>query len=418
MRHYIALYLAITIFTVPWFATTYPEKTRQLVSWIDSIGDQMAAVIVHNPRTISGLQQKYAGVSKNGSTAKIRILLMPGHEPNYGGAEYREMKERDMNVDLTDQLATFLSANDRYQVIVARGKQEWNPIFDNYFKKEWDNIIEWQKSHREESIRRIATSGPLPPPKIYHNKAPDNVAYRLYGLTKWSNENEVDIAIHVHFNDYPGHQRSAPGEYTGFSIYSPEKQYANGTTTRAISETIFRRLAKYNPVSDLPGESDGIIEERELIAVGANDTADAASLLIEYGYIYEPQFVSSDMYKTAISDLAFQTYLGLEDFFNPRGSSSLAAVYDTLVLPYTWRSTISENANQVKDVYALQTALSADGVYPPKDKTKNDCPRTGKIGPCTKAAIKIFQEKYNIEENGIGEKTIGELNRRYSGVKL
>jgi N-acetylmuramoyl-L-alanine amidase len=415
MRHYIGLALLVTIFTVPWAATTYPQETSRFVSWVQLVGDQVAAVIVHNPRTVAGLQQKYASDPAKG-TSKIRILLVPGHEPGYGGAEYASLKERHMTVDVADQLATFLSANTKYEVVVARDKQEWNPVFQTYFQKEWDNIIQWQKDHRQESLRKVDTTPSLPAPKVLHNKAPNDVAYRLYGMTKWSNENAIDIAIHIHFNDYPGHSYNAPGEYTGFAIYSPEKQYANGTTTRAIAQTIFKRLSRYNPVSDLPVESDGIIEERELIAVGANDTADAASLLIEYGYIYEPQFTNSDAYSLAIKDLAFQTYLGLEDFFNPRGASSLAAVYDTLVLPHTWRGAMSETVGQTKDIYALQTALLMDGVYPPKDKSKNDCPRTGKIGPCTKTSIEAFQKKYGIEEKGVGEKTIQMLNKKYSGV--
>jgi N-acetylmuramoyl-L-alanine amidase len=417
MRHYVALALLVTVFTVPWAATTFPEQTARFVSWAYQVGDQVAAVIVHNPRTVAGLQQKYAIDAGKGAT-KIRILLVPGHEPGFGGAEYGSMRERNMTVDLADELATFLSTNNKYQVLVARDKDQWNPVFQTYFKQEWDNIIAWQKDHRQESLRKVESSAPLPAPKVLHNRAPNDVAYRLYGLTKWSNENNIDIAIHIHFNDYPGHSQSGPGEYTGFAIYSPEKQYANSTTTRAIARTIFRRLNRYNPVSDLPAESDGIIEERELIAVGANDTADAASLLVEYGYIYEPQFTNQDAYKMAIKDLAFQTYLGLEDFFNPQGSSSLAAVYDTLVLPHTWRGALSETANQTQDVYALQTALLVDGVYPPKDKSKNDCPRTGRIGPCTKTSVEAFQKKYGIDESGVGQKTIEVLNKYYSGAAL
>lgn len=417
MRYYVALSLAVTIFMAPWLATQYPDQADRIAVWLHGIGDQVAAVVTHNPRTIVGLQQKYTIDAENGK-AKIRILLVPGHEPGYGGAEYGSLKEREMTVDLAEELGTFLSANTKYQVVIARDQQNWSPTFADYFKTQWNNIISWQKDHRQESLRKVANSAPLPPPKVYHNSAPNDVAYRLYGMTKWSNENNIDIAIHVHFNDYPGHPYLTPGKYSGFAIYSPEKQYSNSTTTRAVARAIFNRLSRYNPVSDFPGESEGIIDERELIAIGANDTADAASLLVEYGYIYETQFTDSAAYKTAIKDLAFQTYLGLEDFFNPRGSSSLAAVYDTLALPHTWGPTFSEKNNKSPDVFALQTALLVDGLYPPKDKTKNDCPRTGKIGPCTQAAIESFQKKYGIDEKGIGEKTVKELNRRFSGKAL
>ena len=371
MRHYIALALLVTIFTAPWLATTFPEQADYVFAWMKYVGDQVAAVVAHNPRTIDELQKKYASSTPR-KPHKIRVLIVPGHEPDYGG---------------------------------------------EYFDRELDDIIVWQKAHKEESLRRVVTNQTSSSPKVYHNSAPDSVAYRLYGLTKWSNENAVDIAIHIHFNDYPGHGR-IPGKYAGFAIYTPEAQYANSTTTRALSETMFKRLSKYNPVSNLPVESDGIIEERELIAIGANNTADAASALIEYGYMYEPQFLNIDTRGLAIKDLAFQTYLGLEDFFNPRGVRSLAATYDTLVLPYIWRRILPETSRELRDIYALQTALQVEGVYPPQGKDQYDCPRTGKIGPCTKSSVEVFQKKYGIEENGVGEKTIGELNRLYSGRSL
>jgi peptidoglycan hydrolase-like protein with peptidoglycan-binding domain len=68
------------------------------------------------------------------------------------------------------------------------------------------------------------------------------------------------------------------------------------------------------------------------------------------------------------------------------------------------------------DVLALQTAMLIDGVYPGAGKTKNDCPRTGKLGPCTLSALNTFQKKYGIkgEEGMVGEKTKKILNTKYS----
>ncbi|MEK7641968.1 MAG: N-acetylmuramoyl-L-alanine amidase [Patescibacteria group bacterium] len=415
MRHYIAIAILISFFLTPWLATQFPEQAARILASIQDVGGQLAAVVTRNPRTVAQLQQKYSIDAERG-TAKIRILLMPGHEPSYGGAEFGSLKERDLTVQLADELAKFLRNNSKYEVIVPRTQTAWDPTFQTYFKDQWNSIVEWQKAHKEESLRRVAQFSHTDfVPKVQHNAAPNDVAYRLYGITKWSNEHGVDIAIHIHFNDYPGHGWKVPGEYSGFSIYVPEAQYTNSTTTRAVAETIFKRLGKYNAVSDLAGESTGIVDERELIAIGANDTADAASLLIEYAYIYEPQIVDPESRPLAIRDLAYQTYLGLEDFFNPGKTTMAASAYDTLVLPYTWNGAIAENARASQDVYALQTALLVDGVYPPSNKSKNDCPRTGKIGPCTKEAIKAFQGKYGLERTGsVGPKTVEKLNGLYS----
>ncbi len=112
--------------------------------------------------------------------------------------------------------------------------------------------------------------------------------------------------------------------------------------------------------------------------------------------------------------MAFQTYLGLQDFFGSGNDVSLA--YDTLMLPYEWNKNISAESGGKDDVLALQSALIIDGLYPGNGKTKNDCPRSGKVGPCTLGAIEAFQKKYGIKgENGIvGEKTRSELNSRFS----
>lgn len=416
MRHYIAVAVAISFFAIPWVADRFPEQRDILVMQLRGWGSQLAAVITHNPRTVPELHRKYAAVTPSVPTAsKVRVLVMPGHEPGYGGAEYRDLKERELTVQLSRYLEAFLRGNGKYEVIVPRDETAWAPEFQTYFKEKWDEIVEWQKAHKEEALRRVAEFGKSAAPKVHHNAAPSNVAYRLYGITKWSNENAVDIAIHVHFNDYPGHAYNQPGKYSGFSIYVPEGQYLNSTTTRAVAEAVFKRLSRYNPVSDLPGESGGIVDESELIAVGANNTADAASMLIEYAYIYEPLLADAQTRDLFLRDLAYQTYLGIEDFFNPGGTRA-AVVYDTMMLPYTWNQPLTDEARAaLQDVFALQTALIVDGVYPPQGKSKNDCPRTGKIGSCTRESVKVFQAKHGIETTGtVGPLTVEKLNSLYS----
>jgi N-acetylmuramoyl-L-alanine amidase len=381
---------------------------------IENISSQLAAVIVsHNPKTIADIQSDYSAtaISQN----KVRILIVPGHQPDYGGAEYMshygDIKERDLVVELAQDLQTFLDGNNRYQVIVARDTESWNPIFTDYFKTEWNDIIDWENAYKQQFSAMVA-DGSLTLPKVIIDHAtstPDGII-QLYGMTKWANENNIDIEIHVHFNDYVGHG-DKHGKYTGFAIYVPAAQYDNSTTTHAIADDVFKRLARYNPVSDLQGESTGIVDDPELIAVGANNTADAASMLIEYSYIYEPQLDNPATRDVFIKDLAFQTYLGLQDFFDPNNVISVAGSFDTLLLPHTWIETGASSTQ----IFALQTALLDDGDYPPSGKSLNNCPRTGTFGACTTAALQTFQQKYNISgENGIiGPKTIHVLNEKF-----
>ena len=285
MRNYLGALIAVLLLGIPWFAIMYPDQLRTMLVTVSDVEDQLASVILsHNPKTIVDIQLKYSTVSTYGSSAKkVRILIVPGHEPGYGGAEFGSLKERDLTVELGKDLQQFLQGNSHYETYITRDDQAWDPTFATYFKNDWNDIIAWTKAYKQE-MSHLISIGTMKQdvPTVVHNNAPTDVAYRLYGITKWANENDIDITIHIHFNDYRGHPNGVPGEYSGFAIYVPEKQYSNSTTTDAIALSIFKRLIKYNPVSDLPGESTGIVEEPDLIAIGADNTSNAASMLIEY----------------------------------------------------------------------------------------------------------------------------------------
>ena len=414
------------IFGVPAVSSRFAPEVDYIARLFGEATNQLAAVILsHNSKSVADIQSHYdsslspvVSVTTFNSIVptKVRILIVPGHEPDYGGAEYESLKERNMTVELAQDLSSFLNSDSHYQTFITRDTQEWSPDFAAYFKNNWNDIVAWEKASFQDVAHRISIgSSTKTVPAVVHRRVPNEVATRLYGITKWANENDIDITIHIHFNDSPDHPGTAMGTHTGFTIYIPEHQYTNGTSSRAVAETIFKRLSKYNPVSDLKGESAGLVEDQDLIAIGANDTASAASVLIEYGYIYEPQFVSDDTRSLALKDLAYQTYLGLQDFFIASSSTALDQAYDTVALPHSWIRVISGKNTQNADVFALQTALFADGEYPPATKSLSDCPRTGSFGACTREALQVFQKKYGIvnEKNAVGEKTLQLLNQNY-----
>jgi N-acetylmuramoyl-L-alanine amidase len=409
------------LFGVPAVFSRLGPQVAYVADFFNKGFDQVAAVILsHAPKSVADIQARYAPtivpVAAVGSQAlppKVRILVVPGHEPDYGGAEYRDLKERDMAVELAQDLKGFLDGNAHFQTFITRDSQGWTSLFNDYFKADWQDIIAWQKASALDMAHRISTGATSKPVRIvYHNRVPDDVAYRLYGINKWADENDIDITIHIHFNDDPTRPADGPGSHSGFAIYIPEHQYANSTTSKVVAQAIFKRLAKYNPVSDLNGEANGIVEEPDLIAVGAHDTSNGATMLIEYAYIYEPQFAEAGTRDLALKDLAYQTYLGLEDFFDDHSSSSIVESYDSLALPHDWTQSLSKKNTQNGDVFALQTALLLDGLYPPSNKNLTDCPRTGKLGPCTLQAVTDFQKKYDIpdEKNVVGPKTLQVLN--------
>jgi N-acetylmuramoyl-L-alanine amidase len=427
VKYYLLTILALMLFAVPAVSSRFGTQVDEVASLFTRATNQLAAVIIsHNPKTIADLQTDYTSSNMlsfasttpvdEPTVQKVRILLVPGHEPGYGGAEFGSLKERNMTVELAKDLQNFLSGDDHFQIFVTRDNSEWLPPFADYFKNNWQSIIDWEKASVQDMAHQIGSSANTQPiPTVYHNKAPENVALRLYGITKWANENDIDITIHIHFNDDREHPRGVPGDHSGFAIYIPEQQYANSTTSRAVAETIYNRLEKYNPVSNLLGESAGVVEDPDLIAIGAHNTANSASMLIEYAYIYEQQFVDADTRNLAIKDMAYQTYLGLEDFFNPQKSVATGQAYNTVALPYKWIHPITIDNVQNVDVFALQSALISDGDYPPGSKDMSECPRSGKFGPCTREAVDSFQKKYNItgESGMVGEKTLQILNKLF-----
>lgn len=386
-----------------------------------------AAAFFSQGVTVAQLQQKYNEVPA--TNRKVRILIMPGHEPYFGGAEFivgsgnarRVLREREMNVALTREIVTLLRSNPRYEVIVPRDDEDWAPDFLDYFRTNWLEIKAFTSSQKKQmaqfmntgQVRKLETG-------IIHNRAPDDMATRLFGINKWANENGVDLAIHVHMNDYNRKNAKAAGEYSGFTIYVPDGQYSNSSTTKVVADSIFKRLSKYNAVSDLPKESVGVVEEQDLIAIGNANSSDAPSMLIEYGYIYEGQFQDVESRSLVFRDLALGTYLGIQDFF---GEDDVVVKKggDSAFLPYSWvanfsKKTAIDTMKEKEDVLALQTALISAGFYPPAGETKNSCPRGPRFGACTSAALAAFQEKYGItgEKDVVGEKTREKLNELYS----
>ena len=375
-------------------------KNRASVFFIDSI-------------TEKSLLEDFAK-AKSGQ-GKIKILIVPGHDNKLGGTKFNGVREYELNIELAENLTKMLRKEPGFEVTLTRNKYNYNENIQKYISKNYQEIKTFRAKHKD-IMDSLVRSGLVDTRKgVEHNNAPTKTAIRLYGINKWANENNFDIVLHIHFNDYPGRKYNKPGKYSGITVYIPEKQFSNAKASKALAKTVFKRLIRYSASSDLPIENTGIVEDQELIAVGSYNTLDPAVLLVEYGYIYEPQITNPKTRTLAIKELATQTYFGVLDFFNttkPQKESS----YDTATLPYSWNNNLKKGFRGDKDVFALQTALASQKLYPPKTKSKNDCPINGNFGPCTARAVINFQKKYNIKPASgfVGPITRSKLNEFYS----
>ena len=352
--------------------------------------------------TPASLKTKY-------ESKQLRVLLVPGHDNDYGGTEFNGLREADLNLQLAEKLYQFLTRDDHFQVLTTRDFQTGQYVGDiaTYFITEREGINGFQQELKN-SFNQLMNSGQVTAPseQVQHNFAPGEVALRLYGLNKWANEQQIDLMIHIHFNDYPRASARRGGQYSGFAIYVPEKQYPNGAASIDLARTVSNYLAYSLAVSDLPIENAGVVEDQELIAVGARASREGASILVEYGYIYESPWHYPETREVMLEELAWQTYRGLKSYFDPA-----VVVDDTLLLPYPLTGELGEGLRGKRNVSVLQKALQRAGFYPPIGRTMNGCPINGNFGPCVAAAVRAFQSTNQIPATGyVGPLTLKKIN--------
>jgi|GEM_PF-619660 len=360
------------------------------------------------------LASRYAEALAGGE--KVRILIMPGHEPDFGGAEFKGFYEREFVVDIAEKLATELRTDPNFEVFVARGSQGWNDDLSYYFDKQGKKIERFVDTHKE-AMEKLEKKGRIKEneEQAAHNEARSDVALRLYGVNKWANENDIDLVLHLHLNDELGHATNEPGVHAGTALYVPDSIYGNAVASKAIAEPIFSRLLTTNATSTFGLETKGIVEDRDLIAVGAFNTAEMPSVLIEYGYIYEPRITGEGARTEVFADYAYQTALGVKDFFGSAGRPQ----FGTKVLPYQFTSdvlatTTASSTPNTRGMYALQAALHDRGFYPGTEASLGICPVSGLTNECMNTAVKAFQASKGIEQTGtLGAQTRAALNGAY-----
>lgn len=248
---------------------------------------------------------------------RVRVLIVPGHEPDSEGAVYLDRKERDLVVVIAKKLADLLSEDERVEVLVVRNENDFNQPLREYFDTHADEIRAWQ-SDMKESYKSIVEKGIIEDVKeIEHNNASADASLHLHGINKWSNENNVDLVVHLHVNDDVRKNRKKPGKYSGFSLYVPEKQFDNAEESMRLAEHMKVALSENFGTSTLKVEEKTIIESQDLIAVGKYNSLKVPATLIEYGYIYEPMFEKEIFERETAALMAEKTYRAIETYLFP-----------------------------------------------------------------------------------------------------
>lgn len=253
------------------------------------------------------------------ANAPIKILLVPGHDNKVWGAQYGSLKEADMNLTLATQLFNILNKDNRFQVFITRDKSGYTKEFADYFAKHQLEIATFKLNAKQAMKDKIAQGAFIKKSGAPHHSISEIISLKLYGITKWADENKIDAIIHIHFNDYPRKKKLTIGKYRGFTIYVPDKQMANAKASTILAKSIFAELHKKYSTSTFKQEKGGLIPDQKLIALGANDTlmSTVRSVLIEYGYIYEKKFRTSSTRQEAYKTMAELTAKGVTKYFYP-----------------------------------------------------------------------------------------------------
>lgn len=245
--------------------------------------------------------------SKPETPQKIKILLVPGHEPNAGGAdEFKAIKERNLNLQLSEILKNNLSNNPDIEIITARDTNGWNPDLKNYVETNKTQIMDWVASMRKIMLEKV-NSGEMKliNPGMKHNVATSNAVLYLYGTNKWIEENNIDLVLHIHFNSNP--KINGKPNFSGYCMYVPFNQYENASSSRVFANYLNEEISKIQTPSTMLQEKNLIIEDQALIATGNYNTLKIPSVLVEYAYMYEKIMTSTSTRNAFIEKAASST---------------------------------------------------------------------------------------------------------------
>jgi N-acetylmuramoyl-L-alanine amidase len=263
----------------------------------------------------------------------VKVLIVPGHDNENYGAEFLKypgakkgekgnIKEADLTLKVALSLYEKFSASEQIdEVYLLRDENGYVPEFTNYFNENKSEIEKFRDFYKKFTKNKSDFNNEKYLNEIVQLSASENTSLILHGTNRWANENNIDVILHLHFNDYADRGDYA-GKYSGFSIYIPQSGFGNYQYSKDVAEAISKELQKNNDFipSNLKTEKGTVIEDSDLIAIGSNDSLNSAAVLIEYGYIYEKQF-RSDEAETVLENLADKTYNAFLEFLS---NSSLA----------------------------------------------------------------------------------------------
>lgn len=254
------------------------------------------------------------------SSQAFNVLIVPGHDNEFSGAAFKKMREADMTLTLAYVIAKKLRKIPEMKVTVARNSNgNYNKALTEYFIKDPKAISDFISEKKEESqIVKQNESLQIAKPSVPHANANTKVAYKLFAINKWANEQDFDIVLHIHFNDNYPRKNNVRGAYSGYTIYRPGSGFHNEKVSEDFAEKIGKEMGLVMNPSTMPFESmnanrNGVVADNKLIALGVHGTSSIPTVLVEYGYIYESLFGGKNQ-KSIFNTFADKTVSGIIEY--------------------------------------------------------------------------------------------------------
>lgn len=299
--------VALCIFVFAWTSDNFEYFS------FDDMRRAVAGVFFVDSITAEELKEAYAKALRG--EGKVKVLIVPGHDNESWGTEYNGVREADLTVAAGEALAAQFAKNSAYDATLLRGKNGYLSAFEEYLAEN-EAAVRAEVVAKKKIMKDLLAAGSVERlDGVLHNKAALGVVLRLYAINQWANENDFQLVLHLHFNDFGGRTRQNMNQYSGFALYIPDGQYSNAKASYAVAESLFAELSSIFQKSNLPKENAGIVPDQSLIAIGAYNTLNAASILVEYAYIYEAHLRTPVGRKASIERYADLTFRGVERFF-------------------------------------------------------------------------------------------------------
>ncbi len=152
-----------------------------------SLASVFSSLLFQEKVTPQMLTEKY-------NRGDIKILVVPGHDNDSYGAQYRGLTEANINAELGQYLYDFLRTDPKFEAYVTRkGTGEINDWISEYLNKESAEISDFRKEVKSATKTALKSGEIVRNVKVHHNPAADNTSLNLYGINKWANDLNIYI---------------------------------------------------------------------------------------------------------------------------------------------------------------------------------------------------------------------------------